>query len=323
MNPLISVIIPVYNVENFLYDCLKSVISQTYTNLEIILVDDGSTDKSGEICDEFSLRDSRIKVMHQKNAGQAVARNNALEICKGEFITFIDSDDIVNENLIAILYDLTQKFNTKIAMCGYKEFYQNAEIAKILEQNKNDKNGEVIDAKEIFKGCCVGDSYFMSGVCRFLFAKEIWANLRFPVGELHEDVAIFGEIFQDENVAITRDNLYFYRVRHSSSMHTLSEKYFSIFKNTEKFISSVLQKFPDLKEFCDYKRCLTILIVAEKLIEPQNHIFVQKGKNFHKIVKENLNIKFALKQGNFGKKLILYYIHPKLFEVVYKIYKKI
>ncbi|MBQ9875631.1 MAG: glycosyltransferase [Campylobacter sp.] len=323
MNPLISVIIPVYNVENFLQDCLNSVISQTYTNLEILLINDGSTDKSGEICDEFAKNDTRIKVLHQKNSGQATARNNALNIASGEFITFIDSDDIVSKDLIAILHELTIKFDTKISMCDYKEFHQNSEINEILEQNKNAKNDCFIEQKEIFKGCCVGDSYFMSGVCRFLFAKEIWANLRFPADELHEDVAIFAEIFDNENIGVSYQNLYFYRVRNSSSMHTLSEKYFSIYKNTDKFINDVLRKFPDLKDFCNYKRCLTILVVAEKLIEPQNHIFIQKSKNFHKIIRKNLNIKFALKQGNFGKKLILYYINPKLFEFIYNIYKKI
>ena len=101
MNPLISVIIPVYNVENFLHDCLNSILKQTYTNLEIILVDDGSTDKSGEICDEFAKNDSRIKVLHQKNSGQAVARNNALNIASGEYIAFADSDDLIIDDYIS------------------------------------------------------------------------------------------------------------------------------------------------------------------------------------------------------------------------------
>lgn len=320
-NPLISVIIPVYNVENFLHDCLNSVISQTYTNLEIILVDDGSTDKSGEICDEFATQDSRIKVLHQKNSGQAVARNNALEICKGEFITFIDSDDIVSENLIAILYDLTQKFNTKIAMCGYKEFYQNSEIAKILEQNKNAKECEKLDQEELFSRALHRNPYFMSGVPRALYAQEIWQNLRFPVGEIYEDVAIWFDIFNQSPTALTYENLYFYRIRTGSTVNSFEKKHLIIIKNVRKFAGSIETAYPNLAKKATSTKCNNSLNTAFNIIRANKaDEFKNEIDELHKFVRKNLNLTYFLIPNKAYKivMMILFYISPKLLKAFYR-----
>ena len=99
-NPLISVIVPVYKVEQYLHRCVDSILAQTYTNLEIILIDDGSPDRSGAICDEYAAKDSRIRVIHQKNAGLGAARNAGLDVCSGEYIAFVDSDDTLPEDAL-------------------------------------------------------------------------------------------------------------------------------------------------------------------------------------------------------------------------------
>ena len=104
-NPLISVIVPIYNVERYLKACVDSIVNQTYSNLEIILVDDGSPDKCPEICDEYAKRDKRIKVIHQENGGLSAARNAGINVVRGEFLTFIDSDDFVSKNYVELLYD--------------------------------------------------------------------------------------------------------------------------------------------------------------------------------------------------------------------------
>ena len=325
-NPLISVIIPVYNVENFLHDCLNSVISQTYTNLEIILVDDGSTDKSGEICDEFAKNDSRIKVLHQKNSGQAVARNNALEICKGEFITFIDSDDIVGENLIAILYDLTQKFNTKIAMCGYKEFYQNGEIAKILEQNKNAKECEKLDQEELFSRALHRNPYFMSGVPRALYFKEIWQNLRFPVGEIYEDVAIWFDIFNQSPTALTYENLYFYRIRAGSTVNSFEKRHLIIIKNVRKFADNIANAYPNLSKKAVSTKCNNSLNTAFNIIRANKaDEFKNEIDELHRFVRKNLNLTYFLIPNKAYKviMMILFYISPKLLKAFYKAVKAV
>lgn len=116
---LISIIVPVYNVEDYLKECLNSIINQIYKNLEILLIDDGSSDKSGEICDEFAKNDSRIKVFHKQNGGQSSARNLGLDKSKGDFISFVDSDDVLGENFIQKLYDMASKFQTKMSMISF------------------------------------------------------------------------------------------------------------------------------------------------------------------------------------------------------------
>ncbi|MBO7370568.1 MAG: glycosyltransferase, partial [Campylobacter sp.] len=309
-NPLISVIIPVYNVENFLPDCLNSVISQTYTNLEIILVDDGSSDKSGEICDEFAKNDTRIKVLHQKNSGQAVARNNALGIMQGEYLSFVDSDDIIDENYIQILFDLIKKYNTKISMAGYKEFSKNEQIQSYKAENLQNNDEKLLEPKDIFIGSCIGEPYYLTAVWRCLFHRDIFANLRFPSGEIHEDVAIWFEIFDNaKKIISSQKKIYFWRCNFNSTVRKkIDDKFFIIIKNTEKFTSKFEQKYPQYAKFARYKICLTMLVVAEKILQPQNEKYKFKITEFHKFIKKNLNIFFAFKQGNFGKKIVLYYI---------------
>lgn len=140
---LISVIVPVYNVEKYLEKCVQSIINQTYENLEIILVDDGATDNSGKICDEFAKKDSRIKVIHKENGGLSDARNFGLDIATGKYISFIDSDDFVNKRLFEILHKEIIKNDYDIAFCDYFKFFENDNVDeeisnsyKILEHTK-------------------------------------------------------------------------------------------------------------------------------------------------------------------------------------------
>ena len=119
MNPLISFIIPVYNVEKYLAQCIESVLVQSHDNIEIILVDDGSTDKSGEICDNFSKTDNRVRVIHQENRGASAARNAGLGIAKGNYIAFIDSDDYVSPSMAEKLLDAISKTDSDLAMCNF------------------------------------------------------------------------------------------------------------------------------------------------------------------------------------------------------------
>ena len=118
MNETISIIIPVYNVEKYLNKCLNSVIEQTYKNIEVILIDDGSTDNSGKICDEYAKNDIRIKIIHQQNGGVSTARNNGLEHATGKYITFVDSDDYIEKEMIETMAKKIMKKNADIVICG-------------------------------------------------------------------------------------------------------------------------------------------------------------------------------------------------------------
>ena len=121
--PLISVIVPVYNVEKYIAACVDSILAQTYTNLEILLVDDGSTDSSGALCDEYARRDVRVRVIHQENGGLSDARNTGMQSAQGTYFAFVDSDDFIAGDYIAYLYGMIEKHHAQIAVCGYQKVY--------------------------------------------------------------------------------------------------------------------------------------------------------------------------------------------------------
>ena len=134
--PLISVVVPVYNVAKYLKKSIESIVNQTYTNLEIILVDDGSKDESGDICEDYSLKDSRIIVIHKPNGGLSDARNAGIKQAKGEYITFVDSDDTIDYDMIEFLYDLILKFNTKMSICCQTEIFENTNKKNVIGNNE-------------------------------------------------------------------------------------------------------------------------------------------------------------------------------------------
>ena len=171
-NSKISVIIPVYKVEAYLPRCLDSVINQTYKNLEIILVDDGSPDKSGEICDKYAALDGRIKVIHKSNEGVAKARNDALDVATGEYIGFVDSDDWIEPDMYEFLMSVLSKHDADISMCG-ETVYENG---KAIYSDKNN-DIQVLDQTDAKKLTVKGGS--MGLVWNKLYKKEIIENIRF------------------------------------------------------------------------------------------------------------------------------------------------
>ena len=179
---VISVIVPVYKVEKFLDRCINSIIQQTFTNLEIILVDDGSPDRSGEICDEWKMKDKRIRVIHKENGGLSDARNKGLDVATGDYVAFIDSDDWIDPDMFQLLYDATQKYQADIAECSWRCIYSD----RIEEETDN--TGEYIVGDNVF--ALHGEiqwKYFKPIACNKIYDKKIFENIRFPVGKLHED----------------------------------------------------------------------------------------------------------------------------------------
>ncbi len=198
MQELVSVIIPVYNVEKYIDKCVESVVRQTYKNLEIWLVDDGSTDSSGESCENWKERDSRIHVIHQKNQGLSMARNNAIDICKGNWITFVDSDDIIDIHYVEELCGLALSYGTIIAQCGEKSLEEKgAEEGEI--RRKRMESREYLLSHD-FKAMAWGKIYH-----RRLFETE-----RYPKGKIHEDVALtYKLVYAAKFIACTNKVLYF------------------------------------------------------------------------------------------------------------------
>lgn len=214
---LISLIVPVYNVNQYLKECIDSIINQTYSNLEIILINDGSTDNCGAICNEYALLDERIKLIHKPNGGLSDARNAGLDVVSGEYVTFIDSDDFVHPNFIEVLYRNLIETDSDISLCKYFKF----------QDGDNNEFDELFNcSRSVYTGLYMLEnlnnlSMYPNNVVSWgkLYKSTIFNELRFPVGRVHEDEYLIHHIYSKvRNVCYIDIKLYYYRVRVNSIM---------------------------------------------------------------------------------------------------------
>lgn len=254
MNKLISIIVPIYKVEKYLKQCIDSILLQTYKNLEIILVDDGSPDNCGIICDEYAKKDKRIKVIHKKNGGLSEARNYGIEASTGDYIMFVDSDDYISKDMCKTLLMNALKNNADIVVCNLKEIY----LDKSEKVNKQCIKGnlEVISNIEALYKYLVRSTTDMVVVWNKLYKRKIFFNekyIRFPVGKLHEDMYTTYKLYYYANkIVIINDVLYYYFRRKESITGLISEKnlldeidaiieQYNFFKNKEDDLKYMLE----------------------------------------------------------------------------------
>lgn len=204
MNDLISVIIPVYKVEEYLHRCMESVLTQTYQNLEIILVDDGSPDRCPEICDAYARQDSRVKVIHQQNAGLSGARNAGMDAAAGIYFAFIDSDDYVAADFIERLYEACVSTGSPLGICRWT--YVRGEG---LPEHKTDKEQQdtvqVLTAWELMERLYCPDGAYYVVAWNKLYKRELWDGIRYPLGRIHEDEATTHRIFHQAEQGVFVD----------------------------------------------------------------------------------------------------------------------
>ena len=209
--PLISVIVPIYNVEQYLDKCITSIVNQSYKNLEIILVDDGATDKCPDICDKWAIKDDRIVVIHKENGGLSDARNSGLNIAKGEYISFIDSDDWIDLNFYEVLYNSLLSNNAQISA---------SEVLWVYDDHQ--KKEEYFYEKKIFSSeealqTLIRGSGFYAIACNKLYKATVFDGIRFPVGKLHEDeFVVYKLIDKAESLVLCKEVNYYYRQRQGS-----------------------------------------------------------------------------------------------------------
>lgn len=239
MNPLVSVIVPVYNVENYLAECIDSIINQTYSNLEIILVDDGSTDSSGRICNDYEQKDDRIKVLHKINGGLSDARNAGIEIAKGEYISFIDSDDFIDKITYERTIPVLVNSQADILRFDYK-MYGGKKYKKHSPHYK--KSGDVV-----YKGLDALKALLVSKLnCSAwdkIYKRNVIGSSRFIKGRLNEDIIFLFDILQRTNVVIeTNDVLYSYRVRNGSISNGNMTSTLDMLKNYDEMLQIMREK---------------------------------------------------------------------------------
>lgn len=219
---LVSIIIPVYKVEKYLKECLESVVNQTYKNLEIILVDDGSPDSCGKICDEYAKIDKRVKVIHKENGGVSSARNAGLDVASGSYISFVDSDDVIEKRFIETLYHMCVENNCDIATCDYERFKINME-----EEKKFVNNIEIMSPYEMQNRLFVEDeSTKVVVVWSKLYKKYLFDNMKFVSGKIHEDEEMIYKILYFCKTNIVKSDLHLYHYR--ENLNSIIGKKFNV-----------------------------------------------------------------------------------------------
>ncbi len=309
-NDLISIIVPVYKVEEYIRECLDSIINQTYTNLEIILVDDGSPDDCGKICDEYAAKDSRIKVIHQQNGGLSAARNAGLDIASGGYIGFVDSDDFIELNMYKELHKCLIENDADMSICGIKRFG---------DESKSDSYGNRKLNKNEYLKELLKDN-IKSYACNKLYKRYLFDVVRFPIGELFEDIKtmhLIGEIVS--TVSLIDKCFYNYRIRSGSitaenkglqardymtATHVRSEKY----KGTDFYVPATVGEF----------KCLRVTVsemsIAKKDTNEYKNLFRQSVELYKVCHKEIKGFQKAI--------TCLYLLSPKLFYCIKKIILK-
>lgn len=213
--PLVSIIIPIYKVEPFLKCCLDSVTNQSYPHLEIILVDDGSPDNCPKICDEYAAKDSRIIVIHKGNGGLSDARNAGLDICKGEFISFVDSDDWVDKEYIESLLNIAIHEEAEIVIGGFRTVYNTCK----KENNQPFNSYKIFNSSDMLFHLCKLDIKEMMATWGKLYSRKCYETIRFPKGLLYEDARTNYKIYSNiQKACYIKRHLYFYRIREDSIM---------------------------------------------------------------------------------------------------------
>jgi len=232
--PLISVIIPVYNTKNYLEKCLDSVLNQTYENLEVIIVDDGSTDGSEAMCDEYAQRDSRVKVIHKENGGQCTARNVGLDMATGDYFAFVDSDDWIDERMYETLMTNALKYGCDLSTC-------------VNTDTKNpDGRLEIVEQPEIMKAHLLGQKGVCQSPCNKIFKRELFDGIRFFKMRAYEDCATLHFVLARANKAVFQNEIMYYYVKRENS--TMTQSFSPVkFKSIEAYrimLDHYEEKFP-------------------------------------------------------------------------------
>lgn len=318
---LISVIVPVYNVEEYLRRCIDSILNQTYHDIEIILIDDGSTDNSGKICDEYALKDNRIRVIHKENGGLSDARNVGLNSMKGKYVTFVDSDDYVEEFYIKYLYELLEKYNTKMSIASYTVTTNSKQI-----NMKDGYNETVLNTEECLDRMLCEQGFTISS-CAKMYLKDLFNNVRFPKGKLCEDNATtYKLVMQCEKIAYGNKSIYNYYKRENSIMTSkFNLKKIDLIELTDEMCNEIDKRFPKLKDATNKKRIASRFSILRQMLVVQLDKEEQKvEKEIERYIKDRKSQIFKNCKVDVREKiaLISLMLGKKCFSFSWKVYTK-
>ena len=282
-NPAISVIIPVYNVSEYLERCVNSVSCQTFSDIEIILVDDGSTDDSGAVCDRLAKSDNRISVIHKQNGGLSDARNVGCSAATGEYVAFIDSDDFISEDMLSKLYLLATENNAEIAVCGICDCYKE----RMTPQYK-EITSFVTSGKEALRLTLEGNK-MPGSVCSKLIKRSVAEKLSFRVGKTYEDAFYTPDLFMSvDTVAVTTESLYNYWHR-SDSITTVpfSQKAMHAIEAYEYTFERIKDRYPEFIEVAKFRIYWAHFVVLDRILVLENYKTVPELKTVLRYLRKN------------------------------------
>lgn len=325
MSKLVTIIIPVYNVEKYLKSCVESLTKQTHKDIEIILVDDGSPDNSGILCDTLAETDSRIVVIHKENGGVSSARNAALDIMKGDFVTFVDGDDYIDEDFISCMYNAITKNNADIATCGHYRVEFDGTLKSIYTLSDNADDIICKTGIESLTDMFYGETCSASSGSK-LYKKSFFDKLRFPGYVMGEDTYVVYHAFSEaKKIAHTNKPLYYY-VQHESSVTNKKANYIK-FYDYVRLYDHILEVDKNLANKTYFNSLANRLIEnnfwvymklrnePDKYNGEKQHI-MDNIKTFRKYVITNKKSEFRVKAA-----CILSYFGPKMIKFIYDIQK--
>lgn len=299
-DPLISIIVPVYKVEQYLSKCVDSILNQTYENLEVILVDDGSPDNCGNICDEFASKDDRVRVIHKKNGGLSSARNAGIDVARGEYFGFVDSDDWIEPEMYEMLLSAARKYDAKVAYGGR---YDVDGVTGEKTVGLCPQIDECISGMEMLGRVFIWDNCD-SAAWDKLYHRSVFDEIRYPLGLINEDIAIFYHLMErTDKVAMCPKPMYNYLHRENSiTTAKISDKTFHFVQHTDKIYPYIQQNYPELADRARYFhiRALAYTVMMVDLASDDDR---EKYMQQYSVRRKELrgHIPFLLKANFFGK----------------------
>ena len=319
-NDLISVIVPIYNVSEYLRRCLDSIVGQSYKRIEIILVNDGSTDNSGEICKEYAQKDNRIKIIEKQNGGLSEARNYGINIAKGNYITFVDSDDWLEEEYIEVLYKCIYKEQCDVSIC---DFYNITSSKKILNKYMNNEYEYVYKGKEALIELLKAEKFSTSAWGK-LYKRSLFLERRYPVGKIYEDIPVTYDIFLSDIKAIFIAKPlynYFYRNNAISKM-SFSVKRLDAINFMEDIGDRVIAKYPELRKFVEI-RLFSVYFNTYLTFNREKEFLSYKKEIKKKIRKYRLKVLFSnISSKQMKRKAIISVLNLNLIKKILYIRKE-
>ena len=303
----ISIIVPIYKVEKYIHRCVDSILNQTFRDFELILVDDGSPDSCGIICDDYAAKDPRICVIHQDNAGQAMARNRALDLAKGEYIAFVDSDDWIHPRYLEILWDNMQRHRAKISICGHTKVSEFGPFGDVSGVDSRSWNGpEYVQA--CFLGGIPNKAWLL---CDKLFHRDCFAQVRMPEGRINEDNAIVYKIlYECDRIAECDEALYYYFQNVTGTVNQpFRRKHLDWLLVPEEMIVYFTEKKDD--RMADKANRMYLSALEDMYGKVKRHL---NDPKLEKELKEKLRAQYNREREKYP---ITVQSHPRLYEILF------